>query len=501
MKNAHKKIVAVLFFSALLVFLNSGATEAAAHQDSHNRSTSEITEVLITEEGFIPDRIEIDQGATVVWRNQIERPSWPASNFHPTHSLYKTEKSGCISSALDACRGLEKGEEFSFVFDKPGHWGMHDHLYPAFTMRVSVLAENGGTEPDEENAGTSSQVFASFFQKISDFFYDIWDTLKNLFGSSSKEPDGPAPEGFIKKDPQEQLEYIERLAQEDPEYAWSYLKQAFIHEGQVIGNAHQHAHIVGNQAYSLMGFPGVRICDEAFAYGCFHGVTEKMLFAEGPGAINKVEEVCIDEFPPHETFDFTGCIHGAGHGLFSWAAYDIQEALRLCDNFAEQYKNYCYDGVFMEYSFNASLEDHKKDLLGDPWSLCSGLDEKYHHNCARYYVPLMTNLFNFGTEQQAKLCLEAPTENMKSTCYKNLGYMTGQATKGDPVSTRELCGYATEVDGEYGCLIGAVTELVFQNYKDWQKNTRNLCESISNAEWGQECYSAINKTAKMYNRQ
>lgn len=97
----------------------------------------EVKEIIITNKGFEPEKIEIKNGMKVRWFNKSSRRSWPASNIHPTHGQYP-EKGGCIGSAFDACRGLGPGESYEFTFQKEGAWGYHDHLSPRFQGVVIV---------------------------------------------------------------------------------------------------------------------------------------------------------------------------------------------------------------------------------------------------------------------------------------------------------------------------------------------------------------------------
>lgn len=93
--------------------------------------------ISITDAGFEPKEVKIKKGETVSWINESSRSSWPASALHPTHAVYP-EGGGCIGSAFDACRGLETGEEFSFLFNHAGTWKYHDHLAPSRTGTVIV---------------------------------------------------------------------------------------------------------------------------------------------------------------------------------------------------------------------------------------------------------------------------------------------------------------------------------------------------------------------------
>jgi len=197
-----------------------------------SRST---TVVHITKEGFMPSYIRVPTGAKITWVSKDTISHWPASDFHPTHGRYPSKEKGCIGSALDACRGLEEDEEYFFVFNKTGTWGMHDHLSPGTAMIVEVV----------DNI---------LFSKIS--------AAAGRFLRGSKAAAPPRPEDFILLEYPVQLEIIKQLSRENARKAYEYFKSAYIlDDGQQvfvvdtewIERQHVFAHVIGNQAYRQYG--------------------------------------------------------------------------------------------------------------------------------------------------------------------------------------------------------------------------------------------------------
>ncbi|MCP6719838.1 MAG: peptidoglycan-binding protein [Patescibacteria group bacterium] len=88
-----------------------------------------VQTVIIEPEKFNPKTTIIPVGGIVRWINNDTNVSWPAADIHDTHSNYP-ESGGCISSAFDACRDLQKGEDYYFIFNIPGTWEYHDHVKP-----------------------------------------------------------------------------------------------------------------------------------------------------------------------------------------------------------------------------------------------------------------------------------------------------------------------------------------------------------------------------------
>lgn len=102
------------------------ATPAVPPSDNSEEETGTSAqlkaEVVISAGGsFVPATLTVKQGTTVTWRNTGNASVWPASDPHPTHSIYP---------GFDAGRPVGGGGSWSFTFDKKGSWGYHNHLNP-----------------------------------------------------------------------------------------------------------------------------------------------------------------------------------------------------------------------------------------------------------------------------------------------------------------------------------------------------------------------------------
>lgn len=99
--------------------------------------------INMADSGFNPTEVVINAGDTVRFINQSSQGRWPASVVHPTHEFYpgsSISKCGTpeANKIFDACRGLQKGESFSFTFNSKGIWPYHDHLDPSVKGKVIV---------------------------------------------------------------------------------------------------------------------------------------------------------------------------------------------------------------------------------------------------------------------------------------------------------------------------------------------------------------------------
>lgn len=126
--RAYWVIVGVFFIVAVTVFFLVFKNTESTVLEKDALSSVQAT-ILLTDEGFVPRSIRITRGTTIVFSNETSNQFWPASNPHPTHTLY---------GAFDSKRPLASGETWSFVFDTPGVWRYHDHMRSYFTGVIYV---------------------------------------------------------------------------------------------------------------------------------------------------------------------------------------------------------------------------------------------------------------------------------------------------------------------------------------------------------------------------
>ncbi len=88
-----------------------------------------VTEIVYDGQKFTPDVLDILVGDVVIFTNNGSKDFWPASNNHPTHTLYPE---------FDAKGPIAPGGKYQFTFEKAGSWGFHDHLNPSVGGAINV---------------------------------------------------------------------------------------------------------------------------------------------------------------------------------------------------------------------------------------------------------------------------------------------------------------------------------------------------------------------------
>ena len=138
------KVVTAVVISALILlgtyfFVSVGTVQESGNTVKVIGSGGSVREnpylIEITSQGFFPEIVTISVGETITFVNKDSEVHWPATDVHPTHTVYpgsdiKTCFSGTEeekSNLFDSCKELEEGESWSFTFTEAGEWDYHDH--------------------------------------------------------------------------------------------------------------------------------------------------------------------------------------------------------------------------------------------------------------------------------------------------------------------------------------------------------------------------------------
>jgi hypothetical protein len=118
MSGKYSIVAVILLLAAAAVavgFLKTTDPGKAAAADL--RGQDEV-HIVLTDKGWEPSKVLISEGTTVVFSSQRPYPYWPASNEHPSHSIYPE---------FDPKEPVMASSTWSFR-PKQGVWGFHDHI-------------------------------------------------------------------------------------------------------------------------------------------------------------------------------------------------------------------------------------------------------------------------------------------------------------------------------------------------------------------------------------
>lgn len=450
---------------------------------AHGGARDELI-IRMTKEGFEPKELTVWEGDEVLFINNDDVPRWPASDFHPTHSLYPE---------FDSKQGVAPGGSWTMKFEKVGTWRMHDHLIPHMKGVIVVLED-----PEKIGEATTTPDKTNFLEKIKNFFARMWQ--KFVGEKTSTKLDDKLLQEFKSLEERAKYTWLEEVAKKDgASVAWQYVLKTYNTPEGTVGNPHDMAHLVGHLIYEEQGLKGLSVCDTSFAFGCYHGLMEVALYDEDGGAYEERLassqagcRILGDDSSP----TYWSCIHGIGHGIATYRDHDINRSLSDCDLLSEKIRTYCHDGVFMEFSISAPPSFYKRE---NPIYPCDAVGASYKVACARSQVQVMRLRFGLDTARVANACLATGNTDIVYHCIDALGYFTAQESGGRVQNILSGCKKIQDEPASAQCLSAAAGELIFQNYAGWQKSSPEICQSLGSA-YQDKCFERINNIKQSYGR-
>lgn len=125
-------IATLLIAPVLLIFLLSN--EKGGRNEATGILNQREYEVVLTKNGFTPLELTVYVGDYVKFSTNTNQYFWPASDIHPTHTIYPK---------FDPKEPIPSNKSWTFKFDKAGIWKYHDHLSPYFT---GIIITRGGSK-------------------------------------------------------------------------------------------------------------------------------------------------------------------------------------------------------------------------------------------------------------------------------------------------------------------------------------------------------------------
>ncbi len=294
------------------------------------------------------------------------------------------------------------------------------------------------------------------------------------------------------------------LASQDLGAALDSLAARAAQDSTLQREGHQLAHALGRRAVAQHGGDAavIRECRPVFASGCYHGVVEAALHAEGRIDMPELERLCRSVQGPGGPGPAFECIHGLGHGVLGARGYDMEATLRDCDALSTpRLAASCHSGAFME-AINAAvgapaMPGTHRHAAGhtpraapslafdpaDPYSPCRAYRDPYATSCWLFQGFVILRASDFDPARALEVCDGAP-EGRAARCYEGVGHqLTGLLQRGDRWML-EQCGKGQPALAPQ-CAAGATLAL---NAMDWSgARAARLCAAAP-AEWKETCY-------------
>lgn len=341
MKLTRRTTVALCVFLAFFMLVGYVAYVALT-------STKEPTQHIVTKtsRGFIPSKIVINAGDTVIFRSEEGKEYWPASNAHPSHGQYP---------AFDPKRALLADETWSMQFTLPGVWGFHDHLDSLMKGQIIVRGNFG-----------EDRVQCLKAQKDTDLAPACWEA-----------------------------EVTEKLTQKGLGAAFTLVDSLYADDPAFRRNCHDVMHILGAAAFrEFKSAPAVRAERRTSycGYGFYHGFIETMLLENGNTNFDAVKNYCTLLGKEYSSAASGPCFHGIGHAIFDslpgsiWGSPDVmtQYALTMCERALSEKEEriQCASGVYNSFANALSARDYNLSFSEiDALEFCGAQKREYRESC------------------------------------------------------------------------------------------------------------------------
>lgn len=412
--------------------------------------------IHMTKNGFEPQNLTVNLGDIVIFENIDSKDHWPASNIHPTHSIYPE---------FDPRKSIKPSKDWSFKFDKSGNWRFHDHLYPDSTGVITVKGNS------QAPAGKS------FLSDISSRLKDLWMSVYFKFypAELEKKLNALNLENFEVDDAQikEVIKFAGIEKVRDKLLSQSQSGSKF--------DCHQQAHKLGRMSYETLGGKVFRNMDTTCHSGLIHGAMEAFLQEKGTKNLAAdIKKLCD---PAETSFGRFECLHGIGHGVMAYEDYNMPQALEVCKSLNDDFiTNSCFGGVMMENIIvsegNGVVAAHQtKWVNSDPYFPCSGIEQNasIQHECYMMQTARMLDLNNHDFKKVAELCSKIPNKDMIQICYQSMGRDAAGQVLRNALKTEVICGYAPSTYYR-DCVKGAL--YVFMEF--WGSSMSNQPHELCN---------------------
>lgn len=279
-----------------------------------------------------------------------------------------------------------------------------------------------------------------------------------------------------------QAQIITDISKLGAQEAYDRLKHTFALAST--SNQHMAAHLFGTLLYQTQGIEGISVCDNSYAFGCYHSFFGSAVTNEGIGILDKLDRACFEKFG----LLGLGCPHGIGHGLGEYMGPEkLNDQLAACEKLLWKGPLFgCQGGVFMEYNMPAEIGERVAFMRprtldpNNPYAPCTQVPEKFQRAC---YLELPTwwlDVFQKDYQKIGTLCAGISTGPERQECFRGIGYSVGPITKYSVDQTILVCEQVGGQTEQVLCRAGAAWSF-FAN-PDMRGKSDLLCQGVSSEE-------------------
>ena len=273
---------------------------------------------------------------------------------------------------------------------------------------------------------------------------------------------------------------------------------------------HPMAHALG---YAVRSTPATATrllsqCDDRYQSGCYHGILQRYFDARIGMPISQsfLTAPCDGLRGTKEQFRLFDCLHGTGHGLMMYHAYDVNASLHDCDRLRNDWdRRSCYGGVFMEHNMGARMQVFGDGEFGmhrhsapsasvvlfqknDLHYPCDSTDTKYRRACYELQADLILPAVQEDYRKASAVCDGAGNQDLVAACYLGLGRNASGASAFQYAGIMKRCALASSFGAPY-CYKGAVRHLAYAP----SELPRGIafCKSLPDGDGRWQCWNGV----------
>ena len=273
---------------------------------------------------------------------------------------------------------------------------------------------------------------------------------------------------------------------------------------------HPLAHALG---YAVRSTPATATrllsqCDDRYQSGCYHGILQRYFDARMGMPLSQgfLTAPCDGLRGTKEQFRLFDCLHGTGHGLMMYHAYDVNASLHDCDRLGNDWdRRSCYGGVFMEHNMGARMQVFSDGAFGmhrhsmpsasvvlfkknDLHYPCDATDAKYRAACYEEQADLILPAVQEDYKKAGAVCDGAGTPDLVATCYIGLGRNASGASAFQYAGIKKRCALASSFGAPF-CYKGAVRHLAYAPSE--LPRGINFCKTLPHGDSRFQCWNGV----------
>jgi mono/diheme cytochrome c family protein len=258
----------------------------------------------------------------------------------------------------------------------------------------------------------------------------------------------------------------------------------------VHGDCHQISHWVGRaglahykQDAAQALSHGAMTCNS----GYYHGVLQAAFGGLPRGEVERKSRVLCNT-PAVNVDDFLlyQCVHGLGHGLMIYSAYDLPWSLKTCHSLRSDFDRVsCTGGVFMQ-NLDTTMGRSKYLKASNPLYPCNIVVKQDKYYCYLMATSRILPMVSYDWVRAAAWCRRAE-KAWVSICFQSFGRDASGTSQYRAAETIRLCNAAGKV-GEGDCIYGAARD--FGNNYAGDSRSLAICAATP-VKYKARCYEGL----------